>query len=120
MGRTFKLLTIKQHYHSGFGMVEVLLSLLIVGMIGVLSIPVLKAKPYSLRHERIMVSYQVDQTQLHAIAYLKRKDLPFYVDFTQLYYNAQGNINQAKGGKINYPYQVNITFYLGYGRYAIQ
>lgn len=120
MDKTFKLLIIKQHCRNGFGLIEVLVALMIVGMIGVMSTPLILAKPFPLKYEKLMVSYQVDQSQLHAIAFFKRQNLPFFVDHNQLYYNAQGNINQAKGGRISYPYQLKVTFYLGYGRYAIQ
>jgi prepilin-type N-terminal cleavage/methylation domain-containing protein len=120
MGRILASSTIKQPYLNGFGMVEVLLVLMILGMISTISIPLVWANPISLRHAKLMVNYQVDQSQLHAIAFTKRQNLPFFVDYTQLYYNHLGNINQAKGGRLSYPYNMYVTFYLGYGRYEIQ
>lgn len=120
MGRPLKSVITKRRYHSGFGMVEILLALMIVGMISIVSMPVIVSKPLSTIHAKRIIQYQVDQTQLRAIAYAKRQNLPFYVDYTELYYNAQGNINHAKSGKVSYPYSLNVTFYLGYGRYAFQ
>jgi competence protein ComGC len=120
MGKTLASSTTRQVYNNGFGMVDVLIALMVVGMISMMSIPLTMAKPFSARHAKLMLAYQVDQSQLHAIAFIKKQPLPFLVDHTQLYYNSLGNINQAKGGRISYPYQLNATFFLGYGRYEIR
>lgn len=120
MEKQLPLLITKQHYHKGFGILDVLLTLMIVGIISVMSLPLLSLKPLSKNHAILLAQYQIDQTQLHAIAFAKRSDLPFTVDNTKIYYNAQGNVNQAKGGRLSYPYPLLVTFYLGYGRYEFR
>lgn len=119
MEKASQSLTIKLAHNRGFGMVELLLALMIIGIISIISIPLSTTFKYTTYHSDLLIAYQIDQTQLHAIAYIKKSKLPFLVDYTQLYYNAQGNINQAKKGRLSYPYNSSATFFLGYGRYEI-
>ena len=119
MAQELQLKTIKQPLSNhGFTLVESLLSFgVLILFVGLIPFKYSISPPIPTK----MIEATIIQTQLAAIASKQTKSLPFLVNQKVMSFNHRGNISQAIKGKATiYNQTIEITIWLGFGRFNIE
>lgn len=119
MEEKLPLKIIKQPLNNhGFTIMEVLISFSVISLFFGLTPLKLLINPVIPNQ---MIELSIIQNQLEAIANKETKVLPFLVNQQKMSFNHRGNISQANKGEATiYNKTVEITIWLGYGRFKIE
>ncbi len=107
--------------HRGYTFLNLLMVMLIVSSIVMLSVPIVSYSFYRQKQIERIMSFEIINAQLLAIAHHKNTSISHITGHPNLYFNHKGNINQAQTISYNrMGVSLKVVIFLGLGRFEIK